>query len=151
MARGADRPSVDGGMVVRDVGADGYVDRHRDSRAVRGGDQAIPAEASARITGEKTPDSLPDPESQVIAECDGLINIAARFFGHAEASRTQRPGDVLRSCAGQRDLEIVDQRRAVHRHSVYVSALQQVDQDRGQPALDGVPAEPPDDRLAPRA
>src|SRR3989442_1073849 len=110
--------------------------RTRGSRAVRGSEQAVPAEASPRIAGEKTPDGLPDPESQVIAECDGLIDVAARFFGHAEASRTQRPGDVLRSCAGQRDLEIVDQRRAVHRHGGYGSAAPAGAQPPGHPPPD---------------
>ena len=62
-----------------------------------------------------------------------------------------RPGpDVLRRAAAPRQLEVVHEAGAVHRHGGEAPALDQVDDERPEPDLDGVRAHAEHDGLAAR-
>jgi hypothetical protein len=76
---------------------------------------------------------------------DGAVHLAPGLFGGAEAAVGQHRFHVLAGVAGERDLEIVDGRRAVHGERGGIAAPHQVDQHRRQAALDYVAAQAPDD------
>ena len=91
---------------------------------------------------------MPSPAADAVV--DRLVEQAAGLVGHAEPSGTERLVDVLGRGAGERDLEVVDDRRAVDRDRRDEAALHQVDQHRAEAGLDHVRAEAPDDARRPR-
>ena len=131
-------------MRVRRIGSDRHVHRDRESVPVSLQQQA--AQPRSRASGRSPaagPALRPCPAHR------GRPAEIARFisrpglFGRAEAPIGQHRLHVLAGMSGQRDFEIVDGRRAVHREGGGVAAPHQVDQHRRQAALDDVPAQAP--------
>ena len=100
---------------------------------------------------EILPDRLAEPESRGHAVVDRAIQLRAGLLRHAERARAERRVDVFRGAARQRDLEIVNDARAVGRDRRDEPALHQIDEHRRQAGLQHVRAESPDDRLVRRA
>src|SRR5436853_6749184 len=75
----------------------------------------------------------------------GFIDDAARFFSHAELAGAERGVDVFARLPGERDLEIMNHRRAVHRKRRRIAALDQVNQHRRETRFNDVPAKADDD------
>ena len=69
----------------------------------------------------------------------------ARLRRHAELSGTEHGLDFLGRGARQRDLEVVDEARAVHSDRRNEAALHQIDQHRPKADFDDVRAETPHD------
>src|SRR5437870_9415113 len=77
--------------------------------------------------------------------------ISFRYFPvscHAELALAKRGLDVFGSVPGKRYLEIVNERRAIHRDSRDKPAIHQVDQHRPKSHLDDVAAHAPKNRFA---
>ena len=86
--------------------------------------------------------------ANALCQLGNFIQIFAGLFGHAELAFPERGFNVLRSVPGKRDLEIVDERRAVHRDSRDEAAIHQVHQNGAETDFDHVPAHAPEDRFA---
>src|SRR5258708_34063760 len=72
----------------------------------------------------------------------------SRFFGHGELAFAEAGCHVFGRVSGERDFEVVDERRAVHGDSADEAALHQVDQDRAKTYFDDVPPNSPENRFA---
>ena len=103
--------------------------------------------AAARYVATASPMPGPPARPALIA----AFSSRPGLFGHAEAARPERLVDVLRRRAAERDLEVVDDARAVRGERRHKAALHQVDQHGPEPGLDDVRAEAPDDARAVRA
>src|SRR5579863_7822991 len=77
-----------------------------------------------------------------------FVEIFAGFLGHAELAAAEARFDVLGSVSRESDLEIVDQRGAVHGDAGDEPALHEVDENGAETHLDNVTAEAPEDGLA---
>ena len=132
---------------VDDVGAEGDVDRAGDAGPVRGQHQADVGVRAAEVVDVAGRGRRPRP----------MLVLAPLRAATAKASAVSRAmpklpvvelrGHVLARLAGEGQLEVVDRRRAVHRHGADHAALDPVDQVRGAAGLDDVPADGRRDRL----
>ena len=100
-------------MHVDDVGAERDVDRARDADPVRGQDQAVVGVFGIEIL-EMLPEGPAEAELVVGAETGGHREGVGRVADHAELPLRKLGRDVLARLAGDRQLEIVDRRGAVH-------------------------------------
>ena len=80
-----------------------------------------------------------------------FIEIQAGFGRHAEFSAAEARLDILRRVAHERDLEIVDERSAVHGDAGDEAPAHQIDHNRPEANLDDVAAHSPEDGFALRA
>src|SRR5258706_13214726 len=101
-------------MHVNDVGSDRYVygDRNPEPRGRR---RDAVARELRLFAGKEAGYRLADPEAGGDAVVDRGIEQPAGFLRHAEAARAERFVDVLGGRADERDLEVVNNRRAVGR------------------------------------
>src|SRR5947207_12370166 len=131
-------------MHVRDVGADGQVNRHGDAALVRGDEDAgIGVFYFDNTAGEKLPGGFAITDSDAVRKLSDFIEMFSGFFGHAELAFAKAGLDVFGSVARERDFEIVDERSAVHGYSVNESAFHHINPNRGEAGSEGVPADPP--------
>ena len=145
----AQRCAVGGGMHVRDVGADGQVNRHGDAALVRGDEDAgIGVFYFDNIAGEKLPGGFAITDSDAVRKLSDFIEMFSGFFGHAELAFAKAGLDVFGSVARERDFEIVDERRAVHGDSGNESAFHHINQNGTEADFDDVPADPPENSFA---
>ena len=77
-----------------------------------------------------------------------LVELAARLFRRTKAAIRQHGLDIFTRVACQRDFQIVNRRRAVHRKRGGHAARGEVEQQRRKPALDHMPANTPHHRFA---
>ena len=77
-----------------------------------------------------------------------VIPFPARLFGRAKPSIGENSFHVLAGGTAERDFEIVDGDRAVHRKTRGVTTMHEVDENRRHTALDDVTTEPPENRFA---
>ncbi len=87
-------------------------------------------------------------DANALRKLGDFVEIFSGFFGHAELARAETGFDVFGSVAGERDLEVVDQRRAVHGDSGDEAALHQIDQDGAKADFDDVAADAPENGSA---
>ena len=151
MRRAPHRGRIAGGVHVHDVGAERDVHGGGQAEPARGGEQARARRAAgrgARGSGRaRRPGPGPSASPSTIARLISSPGLAR----HAELARPEARGDVLRRVAGHRQLEVVDDARAVQREAGDEPPLHQVDEHRRQADLQDVRAQPPDDRPAQRA
>ena len=131
-------------MHVDDVGADRHVNGDRNLEPRRRAEDAGARELRL-LSREEPQHRLADTEARSDAVVDRVVQQPSCFFGHPEAARAERLVDVLGRGADQRDLEVVNDRRAVGGDRRDEPALHQVDQHRAEAGLDDVCAQPPDD------
>ena len=93
-------------------------------------------------------DGLPDAQAGANAVGDRAVEQRPGFLRHAEAAGSERLIDILRSRAGQSNLEVVDDPRAVGGQGRHEPASHQVHQDGRQARLEHVGAKTPDDAPA---
>ena len=145
----AERCAVGGGMHMRDVRADGEMNRQGDAVFVSGnknaGIRVFDFDDAAR---EKLPGGFAVADANAVGKLGEFVDVLAGFGGHPELPFTEAGFDVLGAVAGEGDLEIVDERRAVHGDSRDEAALHQIDQDQAQADFDDVAADAPEDGLA---
>ena len=97
---------------------------------------------------KKLPRCFAVADANPLRQLGDLVEVLAGLFGHAELALAERGLHVFRSVARQRNLEIVDERRAVHRDSRNEAAIHQIDQDGPEAHLDHVPAHAPENGFA---
>ena len=132
----AERRAVEPGRHVDDVGADRDVDRQRDARRWA---------ATSRLESEPRPAVVGDDLAQGRAEADAR-RPAARSQAAANSSEVSRAKPKVPAMRrgptsslvrpGDRQLEVMDRRRAVHGEAVEDAAVDPVDQVRAAPRLD---------------
>src|SRR5256884_463632 len=88
------------------------------------------------------------PDANPLRQLRDFVQVLSRFLGHAELALAKRGLDVFGSVPGKRYLEIVNERRAIHRDSRDKPAIHQVDQHRPKSHLDDVAAHAPKNRFA---
>src|SRR5262249_51215898 len=144
----ADGGSVGGGVHVHDVGPDGDVhgDRHARSRRRRE-DAGTPVWQTGGLDGITDGAAEPEPGGHSLAR--GAVQELAGLARHSEEPAVEPGTGVLGGPAAPRHLEVVHETGAVHRHGGEPAALDQVDDRRAQPDLDGVRAHAEHDRAAP--
>ncbi len=144
----AKRSAVGGGVHVRDVRTDGEMDRHGNAVFVRSNEDAgtcvFVIDAAAR---EELPGSFTVADVDAVRKFGEFVDVLAGFGGHAELAFTDAGFDVFGGVAGQRDFEIMDERRAVHGDAGNEAAFHQIDQDGAETDLDHVAADAPKDGL----
>ena len=94
-----------------------------------------------------SPSASPMPRPCAIAVGDRDVHLAPGLFGGAESAVGQHRLHIFAGLARDRDFEIVNRRRAVHRERRRKAAPHQVEQHRREAALDDVAAHAPDDLL----
>ena len=147
----ADGRAVGVGMHVDDVGADRDVHGGGNAGARRGGEDAgAPMRQPGRLDGVA--------DRRARGPCPRRRPRWSRGSGtrrsRAPCRRGRGRGQVRRpptSSAAPRQLEVVDQAGAVHGDGGQAPALDQIDDQRPEPHLDGVRAHAEDDGLAARA
>ena len=133
-------------MHVDDVRADADVHGDGHTEPARRAEQADAAEwRLAVLRGTRRP-TAPRPQTARRAVANRVVEAAAGLVGHAELPWPERAVDVLGGRARERDLEIVNQARAVHRDRRDEAALHEIDEHGREAGLDHVRAEAPDDR-----
>ena len=93
-----------------------------------------------RFARQRHRDGFAHPSLLALTGDEGLVQPAARFFGHAERAIAKAGGDVLRRGAEARDLVVVDGGRAVHGEVGHDLATHQLDDDRREAGLHDVAA-----------
>ena len=88
---------------------------------------------------------LPKPPVPRDAIVDRGVQQTACLVRHPESPGTERFVDFLRCRAGERQLEVVNDRRAVGRERRHETALHQINQDRAEAGFDDVRADAPQD------
>jgi hypothetical protein len=96
------------------------------------------------------PERLAHPNAHTSAVHDRGIHLSAGFFGRPEAAIRQHGFHVLTRPACNRNLEIVNRGRAVHRKCSSKPPPHQVEQHGREAALDHMAAHSPDDLPARR-
>ena len=139
-----DGRSVRRRMGMRRIGADRHVHGHRRGTRIRLRQKAG-VQSIAAVLGQPLPQRFAHSQAFAIALDDGVIHVAARLFGRAEAAIGQHRFHIFAGVSGERDFEIVDGGRAVEGERRGVAAIHQIDQHRRQPALDHMAAHAPDD------
>ena len=94
----------------------------------------------SRAASMASPTARPRPWPGGDALARGAIQELAGLARHAEETAVETRADVLRRAAAPRQLEVVHEARAVHGHGRQAPALDQVDDERPEPHLDGVRA-----------
>ena len=141
----AQRRAVSRWMHVRDVRADGQVNRHGDAAFVRHGEDAeIGVFHFDDAAGKKLPGSFPVANPNAVSKFGDFVEILSCFFGHAELAFAKTGIHIFGSVSREGDFKIVNKRRAVHGDSGDESAFHQIDQNGSEADLDDVPADPPE-------
>src|SRR6266566_3012601 len=134
---------------VRNVRADSEMHRHRDAVFVRHGQNARPGLLRGNnAAGQKLPRRLAISDANPLRQLRDFVQVLSGFLGHAELALAKRGLDVFGSVPGKRYLEIVNERRPVHRDSGDKAAIHQVDQHRPKSHLDDVATQAPQNRFA---
>src|SRR5690349_14238287 len=134
---------------VWNVGADGQVHGHRNSPLVRRRKNArFRVFCLDDTTVQKLSGRLAIANANALRQLGNFVQVLAGFFGHSEFAFAQCGLDVLGSVSCERNLEIVDERRAVHRNSRNEASIHQVNQDGSESYFDHVPAHAPQNRFA---
>src|SRR5437667_6596638 len=132
-------------MHVRDVRADGQVNRHGDAAFVRHGKNAgIGVLHFDDATGEKLPRGFAVADADTVRKFRDVVEIFSCFFGHAELAFAKTSFHIFGSVASQRDFKIVNKRSAVHGDSGDEPAFHQIDQNEAEADLDDMAADTPD-------
>ena len=100
-----------------DIGSDRYMDRHRNPEPLAGCQQTRPMIrklflATVDIGADRLADSFP----VFCAADDRFVQHAAGFFRHPEPSLVDFSVDFLRRVPHERQLEVMNDPRAVHGH-----------------------------------
>ena len=115
-------------MHVRNVRADGEMHGDRDASLVsRGKDTGFGMFGCDDAAVQELTRCLAVANSNTLRQLGDIVEILAGFLGHAELAFAERRLNVLGSIPGKRNLEIVDQPRAVHGNSGNEAAIHQVD------------------------
>jgi hypothetical protein len=130
---------------VDDVGADGHVHGRGKAEAPRRRQQAD-RQVLGPLLHQVASHGGAEAETVGIAGHDRVVDLLARLARHAEGAGPEPRGDVLGGLARPRELEVVHDARAVEGEARDQPALHQVDDHRGEPDLDDVRAQPPQDR-----
>src|SRR4030088_1781506 len=87
-------------------------------------------------------------DSNAVGQLGNFVDILAGFGSHAELAFADSGFNVFGSISGERDFEIVDERRAIHGDSGNEAAFHQIDQDGAEADFDDVAADAPEDGFA---
>src|SRR5216683_2139596 len=149
MRGGAQGGAVGGAVHVRNVRADGQVNRHRNAVFVSSNEDAgFGVFDFHDVTREKLAGGFAIADADALGKFSDFVKIFSGLFGHAELARAETGFDVFGSVAGERDLEVVDQRRTVHGDSGDETSLHQIDQDGTETDFDDVAADAPENGSA---
>src|SRR5579864_8368655 len=147
MRGGAEIFSRGGAMNVRNVRADGEMHGDRNSRAIRGGENALVEMLRVGIfLREELPGGFAEADPRAFRERGHFVERTAGFLGHAEFSFAENGFDVFGSAADHGDFEIVDERGAVHGDSADEAATEKINQQRAEADFDDVAADAPESR-----
>src|SRR5947207_15229409 len=134
-------------MHVRDVRADGQVNRHGDAMFVRSDEDAeIGVFHFNDAAGKKLSGSFAVPNSYAVRKFGGFVEIFSRFFGHAELAFAKTGFHIFGSVSRKGDFKIVNQRGTVHGNAGNKASFHQIDQDGPEADLDDMAADPPKNR-----
>ena len=149
MRGGAESGAVRGAVHVRNIRADGEMHGDGDAEFV-GGSQDAGACVGYIDHGvvEKLSGGLAVAKPCPHCHFRDLVQIFARFRGHAECTGSQTGFDIFGSVANQRDFEIVDEGGAVHGERGDEAAAHEVDEDGTEANLDDVAADAPENGFA---
>src|SRR6266436_5770316 len=145
----AKRCAVGCWMHVRDVRADGQMNRHGNAVFVRRReDAAIRVLRFDDAARKKLPGGFAVADANAVRELGDFVEIFSGFFGHAELAFAEAGCHVFGRVSGERDFEVVDQRRTVHGDSADEAALHQVDQHGTKADFDDVSPNSPENCFA---
>ena len=145
MRRGTQIFARRGAMDVRNIRADGEMNRDRNFGAIRGGEHALVEMLRVDIfLRKKLPGGFAEANSSAFRKGGHFVDRAARFLGHAEFSFAEHGVDIFGRAAGDGDFEIVDERGAVHGDSADEAAAQKVNEQRAEADFDDVAAHAPE-------
>jgi hypothetical protein len=91
------------------------------------------------------------PEAIPVALHDRAVDLFTGLARHAEGPGAEARVHVLRGPAGHRELEVVNEARAVERQPRDEAAVHEVDEDRREADLQDMGAQAPEDRPLPPA
>src|SRR5437588_12787564 len=132
-------------MHVRDVRADGQVNRHGDAAFVRHGKNAgIGVLHFDDATGEKLPRGFAVADADTVRKFRDVVEIFSCFFGHAELAFAKTSFHIFGSVASQRDFKIVNKRSAVHGDAGDETTFHQIDQNGTEADLYDMAADSPE-------
>ena len=132
-----------------DVGTDGDVHGHRNTEPRSGRQDARLAMGKLPLASvDVVADGFAEPLAIVGPADDRLVQHAAGFFRHPEASLVNLRVDFLRRMPHERQFEIVNDPGAVHGHGRHDLLLHEVHENRTQSDFDDVCADSRDDRSA---
>jgi len=120
------------------------VDRHRYLETVGGCEHAEMGMRRLHLA-DASRHGLAESETLRHTLDDRRIQKLAGFLSHPEPAGPKRLVDILRRAACNRQLEVVDDPRAICRKRGNEAALHQIDQNRSKTRLDDMGAEAPDD------
>ena len=145
----AEGRAIGGGMHVRNIRADGEMNRHGNAVLVgRDEDAGIRVLDVKDAAVQKLPRGFAVADANTVRQLGDFVDVFSGFFRHAELAFAEAGFDVLGSVAGEGDFEIVNERGAVHRDSGDESALHQIDQNRAEADFDDVAADAPENGSA---
>src|SRR5712692_7393701 len=137
MRGGAESGAIGGAVHVRNVRADGEMNRNGNAVLVGGNEDAgirvLDFNGAAR---EKLPGGFAVADADAMRKFGEFVDVLAGFGGHAELAFAEASFDVFGGVAGERDFEIMNKRGAVHGDSRDEAAVHQIDQDGAEADLD---------------
>src|SRR5580704_763653 len=144
MVRGAAKSfAVRTGMRMRRIGSDGDVDGDGGRVSICLAEQATCGEAGIGNGFEMMAQRF----SETLFAFEGGVELAAGFLSSAKAAVRQHGFHVFAGVAGDGDFEIVNRGSAVQCEARRIASTHEIDENRGEAALDDVTAEPPDNHF----
>ena len=137
---------------MRDVGADGEVNRDRNAFLVRGNQNTqLRVSGLHNSTRKVLPGRFAISNADAVSEFGNFIDAGAGFFRHAELAVFEGGIHVFGGIAGDGEFEIVNEGGAVHGDGGNETFIDEVDQDRPESHFDDMAAKAPNDGLFPLA
>jgi hypothetical protein len=145
----AKRSAVSGRMHVRNIRANGEVNRHWDALLVRREENAGICVLDLKDAAvQKLSRGFTVSDAQAVRQLRDFVEVFSSFFRHAEPAFVKSCFHIFGRVAGERDLEIMNERSPIHRDSRNETAVHQIDQERTETNFYNVPADPPENRSA---
>ena len=125
------------------------MNRQGDSMFVRGDQDAGISMFDVNDSAtEKLPGSFAVPNANAVSKFGDFVEIFSCFFGHAELAFAKASFHVFGRVARERDLKIMDKRRAVHGDAGNQASFHQIDQNGTEADLNDVATDAPENGFA---
>src|SRR6185437_4750577 len=132
-----------GAMNVRNIRADGEMNRDGDFRAIRGGENALVEMFRVDICArQELPGGFAEADTSAFRQGGHFVERTAGLLGHAEFSFAENGFDIFGRATNHGDFEIVDERGAVHGDSADEAAAKRSTSRGPRPTLMTCPPMP---------